>query len=58
MSDLSDAHERAIGRGRNDAINLVPVTASPYKKSDYVWAWHGNRDGALISRPLIPVGNG
>jgi hypothetical protein len=37
MSDLSDAHDRAIECGRNDAINLVPFTANPYKKSDYIW---------------------
>ena len=58
MSDLSDAHDRAIERGRNDAINLVPITANPYKKSDYVWAWHKNMDGALINRPFNTVGNG
>jgi hypothetical protein len=35
MSDLSDAHDRAIERSRNDAINLVPITTNSYKKSDY-----------------------
>jgi uncharacterized protein (UPF0212 family) len=35
MSDFSDAHDRAIERGRNDAINLAPITANSYKKSDY-----------------------
>jgi hypothetical protein len=35
MSNLSDAHDRAIDRGKNDAINLVPITANLYKKSDY-----------------------
>jgi hypothetical protein len=51
VSDLSDAHDRAIERGRNDAINLVSFTANSYKKSDY-------RDGAFISRPLNTLGNG
>jgi hypothetical protein len=58
MSDLSDAHNRAKERGRNDAINLVPLAASPYKKSEHVWAWHGNRDGAFLNGPLNTVGNG
>ena len=35
MSNLSDAHDRAIERGRNDVINLVSFTANSYKKSKY-----------------------
>ena len=35
MGDLSDAHDRAVECGRNDSINLVSITATPYKKADY-----------------------
>jgi hypothetical protein len=58
MSNLSDAHDRAIERGRNDAIYLVPITPTPIKRVIMVWAWHGNMGGALISRLFTTVGNG
>jgi len=61
MSDLSDAHDRAIERGRNDAINLVPFTVHSYKKSDYglgvvweTWMAHSSADRNYLRKRAGP----
>ena len=59
MSNLSDAHDRAIERGRNDAINLVSFTATPYKKADYglgvAWeyGWRTHQQAFLYRRRRV-----
>jgi hypothetical protein len=58
MSDLSDAHDRAVERGRDDAINLVPFTANSYKKSDYGLGVAWEQGWRTYHRPLNTVYNG